>query len=130
MDAAFFDKDKIRFKELELEFEDNDDILANIKDAFNQYNISKGEVIKVEGYIKNFSLNYFQRSSLKNIQIIEPKKIVKAQGEFKYDFINKSLFGRIRIVYENNGKRFDGILLRGRATEGLKIKIRFMEVLE
>ena len=128
MDSAFFDKEKYKLKNLYLILEENDSILDSIKTAFREKKISKGTIIKIEGYIKNFTLNYFQRSSLKNIQVIEPKKIIKSTGEFKYDFVDDRLFGRLRLILKKDNKNIDGIFIKGKAVEGLKIIIQFLEV--
>ena len=126
INSQFLSND-IKMKELHLELEPNEKILDCIKEGFKKYNISKGEVINCEGFIKNFSLNYFQKSSLKNVKIINEKKIIMGIGEFKYNFIDDKIYGRLRIAYKDYNKVFDGILLNGKAGKSFKIIIRYLE---
>ena len=130
MEATYFDKNKFKMKDLELIFDDNENVLEGIQKAMYEHTISKAEVIGFEGKIRNISINYFQKSSMKNIQIIESKEVVKAKGEFQLDFTRNTIFGRVRIMYKDMGKTFEGILVKAKAVDGLKITLRYLETVE
>ena len=130
MDSQYFDNNKFQMNEMELIFDDNDNVLDGIKQAMYEHNISKAEIVGFKGKIRNISLNYFQKSSMKSIQIIEDKEVIRASGEFKFDFVRNTNFGRIRIMYKDEGKTFEGILVKAKAVDGLKITLRYLNIKE
>jgi hypothetical protein len=67
------------------------------------------------------TLNYIERGSLKSIKVEKPVEVTKGVGEFKIDYShNNDIFGRVRIVYKDNGKNFDGILAKDLSINILK----------
>jgi len=114
-------------KDLEIVLDEGDDILKCIKIAMKQNNISKADIIEMTGKIKEFTVNYFIRTNLKAVDIEEPKEIFKADGEFKYEFARDHMFGRIRLLYNDQGKTFEGRLQKGKAVQDLKLVLRYME---
>jgi hypothetical protein len=129
VDSAFYTA-KTKIKELILIFDENDDIIEGIQEGMKTRQVSKATIEKASGYIKNFTLNYFQGSSLKNIQIQDEKKIMKSSGEFKYDFAHNKLFGRMRMLLKEGEKTQEGILIKGKAGEKLRIRLRYLETEE
>ncbi len=115
-------------KELVIALNENDPILTSIKDAMKENNVYTAELVGMKGSIKNFRVNYFEKSSLKTISIFESCEVVKCSGEFKYDLGPDKLFGRGRINYRQKAKVFDGILASGFGCEGLEITLRFYEL--
>lgn len=115
-------------KDLIIELEENEPILISIKKAMKVNNVYAAKVLSVKGSIKNFKVNYFEKSSLKTVYIFEPCEVVNCSGEFKYDLSQDQLFGRARIKYKQKGKVFDGILMSGFSCSGLEIILRFYEV--
>lgn len=125
--SEFFDPNKCKMKEIEIILDENDDILDCIKIAMKENNIRMADIILFEGDVINFSVNYFEKGSLKNVKFFEPHKITKGLGQFKYDYIKDAIFGRVRIIYLHKDKTFDGILMSGKAKNGFKITLSFME---
>jgi predicted DNA-binding protein with PD1-like motif len=128
MDSEFFNRDKVKIKDLVLVLDDGDNILDCIKQGMIENHVSKAEIIGFEGSIKNATVSYFQRSTMRNVELNDTKKVVKANGDFKMDFAdNHRVFGRIRLIYLENDKTFEGILVRGHAAGELKITLQYME---
>jgi hypothetical protein len=127
MESKFYNG-KAEPKELVITLEENDPILISIKDALKENNVFTAELITMKGSIKNFKVNYFEKSSLKTISIFDSCEVVKCSGEFKYDLGPDKLFGRARINYRHKDKVFDGILNSGFACDGLEITLRFYEL--
>lgn len=128
MESGFFDKNSVKFKDVEIEFDENDDILKCIKQIMIDNNTSKVEVQEFKGFVKDLTVNHIQGGTLKSTVYDTEKEVIKGQGEFKLDFANKkTLFGRIRIVYLENGKHFDGIMAKALAGKNLILKLRFAE---
>ncbi len=127
LDSKIINKEDIKIKEIDIVLDENDDILNCIKQVIKENNITEVDIINFEGEVINFSVNYFEKGSLKNVKYFEPHMITKGMGQFKYDYIKDSLFGRIRINYTHIGKNFDGILMSGKAKDGFKITLKYME---
>jgi len=127
VNSEMYDPTKIKQKELELTLDENDDVLDCIKQAMRENNIHHANVVTFEGKVLNFSVNYFENSTLKNVKYFEPHEIVKGLGELKYDFIKDFIFGRVRIIYKHKDKNFDGILMSGKALSGFKIILTYLE---
>jgi len=125
MNSAYFNNNQVTFKEIELEFDENDDILKNVKIAMKENEISKAEIIEFKGFVKDTTINYVQGGTLKSTQHEGEREVLKGTGEFKLDYKDNSMFGRIRMQYIENGKHFDGILAKGVAGKELKLKMRF-----
>lgn len=128
MDSEFFDNKKGKMKELEMVLEDGEDIMESIKTAMIQNNISKGEIVRFEGKIKDANITYFQKSVLKNVEFDDPKEVVRANGEIKIDYSdNNRLFGRIRLIYMDSGKSFEGMMQRAKASGDFIIAIKYFQ---
>jgi hypothetical protein len=127
MSSEVFNSENSKMREMELTLEQNDDILDCIRLTMKENNIHKANVTAFEGPVLSLSVNYFENSSLKNVKYFEPHKITRGLGELKYDFIKDSIFGRVRINYIHKEKTFDGILMTGKASDGFKIVLTYLE---
>jgi hypothetical protein len=127
MESKFY-KGKAEPKELVIVLDENDPILISIKDAMKANNVYTAEIVSMKGCIKNFKINYFEKSSLKTITVFEPCEVVKCSGEFKFDLGPDQLFGRARLNYRQKDKVFDGILMSGFGCSGLEVTLRFYEI--
>jgi hypothetical protein len=125
--SEYFDPNKSQMKEIDIILDENDDILDCIKLSMKENNIMMADIVLFEGEVINFSVNYFERGSLKNVKFFEPHTITKGIGQFKYDYIKDSIFGRVRIIYLHKEKTFDGILMSGKAKDGFKITLSYLE---
>ncbi len=130
VNSEMFDPSKSKVKEIELTLDENDDVLDCIKQTMKDNGIHHCNVVAFEGKMNNLNVNCFENSTLRSNKYMEPKEIVKGNGEFKYDIIGDRLFGRVRIIYKHKDKNFDGILMAGKAAEGFKIVMTYLETIE
>ena len=114
-------------KELVLQLSDGEDLFACIRQAMAEGKIERSEVAAIEGRIKEGNVNYFQGNKYKSLEI-KDANVYKASG--KYEMRGRDLFGKISVIINQNGRMNTVTLGKGTASEGLKIRLSFIEVHE
>lgn len=130
VNSEMFDPSKSKVREMELILDENDDLLDCIKQTMKTNGLHRCNVISLEGKMNNLNVNCFENSSLRSNKYLEPHEILKGNGEFKYDVIQDRIFGRVRIIYRHKEKSYDGIVMGGKAADGFKIVISYLETVE
>ncbi len=114
-----------RTRILELVFDDGDDILKGLKETMSENGIKKMEIIEFVGKIKNFTVNYFLQNNLRTLEVQDEKEVVRAKGELLFEPTHNALFGRIRFVYRDKDKTFEGIMIKAEACQDLKLSFKY-----
>lgn len=128
LDSQMFDKSKNKVKEITLSFDENDDIMPSVIQAMKENKINKATILSFKGKLKDATINYFQKSQIKSYSFIDPKEVIRGNGEFKLDPKDGQLFGRIRMNFNDNGKTAEGILIRGIACDGLTLILQYVDM--
>ncbi|MEM4662489.1 MAG: DUF296 domain-containing protein [Candidatus Diapherotrites archaeon] len=117
-------------KELILELSEGEDIFECIRLGMIQNNIKEAHVKAIEGKLSNASINYMSGSKyvfdeLKNLEVL------KTYGKYELKGKNQDqLYGNLHIVAKIAGKPVSATLTKARATEGLKIRLQFVDIVE
>ncbi|PIN84959.1 MAG: hypothetical protein COV47_04695 [Candidatus Diapherotrites archaeon CG11_big_fil_rev_8_21_14_0_20_37_9] len=125
VDAFLFNKKGLK-KNLVLELEEDESILTCIKQGMEQNNLEQVNVETIEGRMKECLINYFERNSFKS-SVLKDVDILIASGSFKSSY--SELFGSMKIV-TNEKPPMQGTFVRGKASEGLKITLSFIEFVD
>jgi len=113
-------------KELLLELSEDEDVFDSIKQGMLENNLNKVLVKKIEGHIKKAFINYMLGSRFKSREI-QKIKVEDASGH--YELMGKDFFGNLHVIINEEGKRNTVTLTKGKASEGLKITLSFVQIL-
>ena len=125
IDAHLFNKKGVK-KFLKLELEDGEGILESIKQGMKENNLKEVKIEKIEGPVEEILLNYFEKGTFKS-NVIKDTNIMLASGNFKLSY--GDLFGQTKVV-TNNKPPVHGSLVRGKAKDGLKLSLSFLDLVE
>jgi len=115
-------------KELVLELSEGEDIFECIRNGMLQNGVTSADVKAIEGNLCKASINYM-RGSRYVFDELENVKIEKASG--KYELKGKKqdqLYGNLHVVVKIADKPVTATLVRGKASEGTKVHLEFIEV--
>ena len=124
-DAHLFSKKGIK-KYLNLELENGEGILESVKKGMEENDLKEVKVEKIEGPVEEILLNYFEKGNFKS-SVVKDCTIMMASGNFKLSY--GELFGQAKVV-TNDKPPVHGSLVRGKAQDGLKISLSFLELVE
>jgi predicted DNA-binding protein with PD1-like motif len=131
MDNFSVFKGKGTVKELVLELSEDESVFECIKQGMIENKIENAKITSIEGTIKEGIINYFMGSKYKSKEI-RMAKIENASG--KYELKGKNfdrIFGNIHVIIAQEGIKKDPVsLTNATATEGLKIRLSFVQVSE
>ena len=125
IDSQLFSK-KAERKILTLILSENEDILASIKEGMRQHNLRECKVEGMGGKIKQGQINFTERSQYK-VMNLQDSEVMLASGNFKRSF--DDLWGGMHVSLSGK-KPVTGTLVKGTASEGLEIKLSFVEAKE
>ena len=125
IDAHLFNKKGVK-KYLSLELEDGEGILESIKKGMEEHELKEVKVEKIEGAVEEILLNYFEKGTFKS-SVLKDCKIIMASGNFKLSY--GEIFGQTKIVTDDKPP-VHGTLVRGKAKDGLKLSLSFLELVE
>jgi predicted DNA-binding protein with PD1-like motif len=116
-----------RRKVISVEFDEGDEVVSELKNAFSQNKIQRATISSVEGKIADFDLNVFSAGVFRKKHFDGVFKITSMQGVF----IEKGNMGYKGDLYvslvSEDGNSVGGALLRGRAAESLVVKAEINE---
>ncbi len=121
-DSVLFNK-KAERKILTLALSENDGILSAIKDAMQLHKVKEATVVEMNGKIKDGEMNFMERNKYKTMKL-KDAPVFRASGSFKQNF--DDLWGSMHISI-NPRNPTTGTLVRGKAAEGMEIKLSFFE---
>lgn len=124
LDSQFFTGKGVQ-KNLTLQLEEGDDILACMRAALAEHNIKEATVVEGNGTLKEGLINYFQGNKFKS-KDLKNARIVKASGKFLN--LGKEWQGDLHIGAMFGMQLLSGTLLKGKATEGLELKLKYVEM--
>ncbi len=116
-------REPIKKNFLTLVFDEGDDIYSCIKEGMIQNNVKKCSVVDCSGFLKNGTINCFDRNNYKKIDFLD-KEISKASGEFK--LFPKEFSGLLKILTREK-KPLSGTLSKGTASQNLELKFIYFE---
>ena len=125
---TYFFEGKGTEKDLVLELEDGEDVISSIRMGMLHNNIHRATVKGIDGKIKEGLVNYFVGSSYKSKEI-KNTPIENAHGKYELRGRNRDeLWGNLHVTISQNGKRETATLGKGKATEGLRVRMSFVHV--
>ncbi len=125
MDTHLFNKKGVK-RELALVFDDGDNILECIKQAMQGHGITEVNVEEAEGAIKEGAINYFERSSYRDAKL-NNNRLMRVSGNFKLSY--GDLFGKMNI-FTYDKPPLQGTFVKGKAAQGLVLKLSFIEFID
>ncbi|HZX20566.1 MAG TPA: hypothetical protein VFF13_06150 [archaeon] len=124
-DVFLFNKKGVK-KNMVLELENGDGILESIKSAMIDNNVSEVKIEGAEGVCDEIFINYFERSQYKSSNL-KNARVILASGNYKLSY--GELYGTMKIV---TGEKppMQGTVVRGKAKDGFKITLSFVELVD
>ena len=116
-------------KSLVLVFEEEEDVMDGIEKAMLENLVFEGELLSIEGTFKECVVSVLQKSNVRFKTLTLPK-IKAISGKVRIKKEDKTLFGVIRIGIKEGNSITSAVLHKAKAKEGLKIKIKFYEIIE
>lgn len=126
IDSQIFKKKGIK-RSMKLTLEEDENILACIKQGMTEHNIPNIKIIGITGKIKTGIMSYLEGSKY-IVFNFDNTEIMLAAGHYKLSF--GDLFGSLRITVKENKVPVNGIFSKGKAAEGLEINIEFTELID
>jgi predicted DNA-binding protein with PD1-like motif len=121
-DSILFNK-KAERKMLTLTLSENDGVLSAIKEGMQLHKVKEATVVEVNGKIKEGEMNFMERNKYKTMKL-KDTPVFRASGSFKQNL--DDLWGSMHISI-NQRNPTTGTLVRGKAAEGMEIKLSFFE---
>lgn len=115
-------REKLERKFLRLVFDSGDDVVAGIKKAMQDNEISECRVEDVSGSLAEGVINTFEGNSYKKIDI-KDKEVLRASGTFKFG--GGDLWGNLH-VFTSGRKPISGTVTKAKAADGFELKLSFM----
>jgi len=125
IDTHLFNKKGVK-KYLSLELEDGEGILESIKKGMEEHGLKEVKVEKIEGPVEEILINYFEKGAFKS-SVLRDCNIMIASGNFKLSY--GEIFGQTKVVTDAKPP-MHGSLVRGKAKDGLKLSLSFVELVE
>jgi predicted DNA-binding protein with PD1-like motif len=125
VDAVIFKKKGVR-KSLRLILDENESILACIKQAMKEHNLREVRVEDMTGKFQKGELTYFEGNRYKMLKLAD-KEAFRASGLFKLSF--DELYGSMYVSI-NQRHPITGTLTKGTAINGFEIKLSFLEMVD
>jgi hypothetical protein len=119
----FLSEKKWEKKVLRLILEEGEDVFVSIKKAMKEHKLKQCKIDDMEGTLLKGEINFFEGNQFKN-QKFENLSILRGVGSFKLDF--GELYGSLSITTKEKNPK-TGMLLKGKASEGLQLKISFIQ---
>ncbi len=125
IDTIIFNK-KGKRKTLTLILDENDDVLASIKQGLKQHGLKEARVDDMQGTVKEGVVSYMEGSQYK-AKNLQNQKIIKASGNYKLSF--DELFGSMHVTTAGKNP-LTATFVKGKAAQDLQIKLSFIEIEE
>jgi predicted DNA-binding protein with PD1-like motif len=106
-----------------LALSEGDSVLSSIKEGMQLHKVKEATVAEVKGKIKEGEINYMEKNKYKTMKL-KDTPVFRASGSFKQNF--DDLWGAMHISI-NPRNPTTGTLVRGKAAEGMQIKLSFFE---
>ncbi len=117
-------------KDLVLELCEGEDILDCIKQGMIMNNVHKVKVVGIEGIVKEATVNYMMGSNFKHRDLRNAKPTM-AGGHYELMGRDRNeLYGNLKIVLREGNRIETYTVAEGIASEGLKIRLQFINVEE
>lgn len=120
---------KVSIKNITIELDEDEDIFSCIKQAMLENKIKEVDILEIKGTLYG-KVNYMIKSQYKHkdIKNVSP---INCSGHFKLNRrSNNELFGNIKIVLQEGISQNTYTLATGKSKEGLKIKMKFLDLNE
>lgn len=112
---------------ISIEFEDGDEVLSGLKQAFSENKVQKGTISSVEGKIKDFDLSIFIGGAFRKKHFEEIFKITSIHGTF-VERGNMGYKGELVVSLAGDNSNSAGGTLSSAITSGrLVIKANIIE---
>ena len=125
IDAIIF-KNKGKRKTLTLVLDEDDDILASIKQGMRQHGLKEARVDDMQGTIKEGVVSFMDGSQYK-AKNLASQPIIMASGNYKLSF--DELFGSMHVTTAGKN-HLTATFVKGKAAQDLQIKLSFIEIEE
>ena len=123
IDSQIFKK-KGEKKNLTITLSEGEPILASIKTAMAQNKIGEVKVEDMSGEVKEATISFMSGSKYE-CKELRNQGILRASGNFKLNF--DELYGNMHISTAGKSP-ITGTFVKGKAAEGLEIKMSFVEI--
>ncbi|MEM4598683.1 MAG: DUF296 domain-containing protein [Candidatus Diapherotrites archaeon] len=117
-------------KDLVLELSQGEDVFECIRQGMMQQKIKEANVKAIEGVLSKASINYMSGSRY-IFDELSGVSVLKTHGKYELRGKNNDvLYGNLHVVVKLAGKPVSATLTKATASEGLKIRLQFVEVEE
>lgn len=124
-DAFLFNKKGMR-RDMTLILDEDDGILESIKSGMKQHGVNEVKIEGIDGTIKDAVINFFERNNFRSA-VLKNEPVMLASGNYKLSF--DDLYGTMKVA--TSGKPpMHGTLVRGRAANGLTLRLSFVEYID
>ncbi len=126
IDSLIFKKKAIK-RNMKLILEEDENIMACIKQGMKEHNIPAIKITGITGKIKTGVMSYLEGSKY-IVYNFDNTQVMLAGGHYKLSF--GDLFGSLRITVKENKVPVNGVFSKGKAAEGLEIHMEFTELID
>ena len=126
IDSLIFKKKGVQ-RSMKLILEEDENILACIKQGMKEHNVPEVKIISITGKIKTGVMSYLDGSKYM-VYNFDNKEVMLAGGHYKLSF--GDLFGSLRITVKDNKIPVNGVFSKGKAADGLEINMEFTELVD
>lgn len=113
-------------KDLHLEFEEGDDVLAGIRQAIREHGIRECSAVKADGQLKEATIQYFNKSRFTSTELTNGR-IISCSGRFMN--LKDGIYGELHVGFMLGMQMWDGTLTKGIAKGGFQVTLRFAQPL-
>lgn len=123
-ESEFFQK-KAAKQVLVLEFEENDNILPELRKAIKENEITDCKVVEGKGILKNLEMNYFSGNNYKYRKGFGDETVTACSGRF---LTENEVHGDLHITVAKGNQRINGTLLKAVSGKNFVIKLEFIKL--
>lgn len=109
-------------KDLVLEFEEGDDVLAGIRTAIQQHGIRECNAVQADGQLNHATIQYFNKSKFTSTELLNGR-IISCSGRFMN--LKEGIYGDLHVGFMLGMQMWDGTLTRAIAKKGFQLTLRF-----
>ena len=113
-------------KDLNLVFDEGDDVLAGLKRAIVENNIREATAVLAEGELKDATINYFNHAKFVSTEL-KNGRIISCSGRFMN--LKDGVYGDMHVGFMLGMQMWDGTLVKAVAKNGFQLTLRFHQPL-
>ncbi len=111
-------------KELNLVYEEGDDVISGLKRAVKEHNIREASALKAEGLLKEATITYFNHNRFVTTDL-KNGRIISCSGRFMN--LKDGVYGDLHVGFMLGMQLWDGTLVRALAKDGFSLTLQFKQ---